>query len=276
MNKFKSLVLAVIGLLCSLSVSAYDFKVNGIYYSITSETDKTVAVTYLISSSDSYSGAVTIPESVTYSGSTYSVTSIGSYAFQGCGGLISVVIPNSVTSIGSSAFWGCYNLRLVLNNSNFTFKKGSESYGYIAYYAVVVCNGYEQVDDFIFTEEDGACSLRLYVGNETELVLPANYKGGNYGIGSYAFYDCDGLTSVVIPNSVTCIGSSAFRGCGGLNSVVIPNSVTSIGSYAFSACSGLTSVVIPNSVTSIEDNAFEGCSGLTSVVIPNSVTSINY
>ncbi len=93
-------------------------------------------------------------------------------------------------------------------------------------------------------------------------------------IGEYAFYNCFGLTSVTIPNSVTSIGSSAFRGCSGLTSVTIPNSVTSIGNEAFENCSGLTSVTIPNSVTSIGSDAFSLCSGLTSVTIPNSVTRI--
>ena len=58
---------------------------------------------------------------------------------------------------------------------------------------------------------------------------------------------------------VTSIGSSAFCECSGLTSVTIGNSVTSIGNYAFSYCSGLTSVIIPNSVTSIGDYAFSNC-----------------
>ena len=93
-------------------------------------------------------------------------------------------------------------------------------------------------------------------------------------IGQGAFFFCEGLTSVEIPNSVTSIGESAFWGCSGLTSVTIPNSVTSIGQGAFSSCLVLTSINIPNSVTSIGDYAFESCTGLTSVTIPNSVTSI--
>ena len=93
-------------------------------------------------------------------------------------------------------------------------------------------------------------------------------------IGDYAFFSCDSLTSVVIGNSVTSIGSYAFFSCDSLTSVVIGNSVTSIGSYAFYGCSSLTSVVIGNSVTSIGASAFASCISLTSVVIPNSVTSI--
>ena len=97
------------------------------------------------------------------------------------------------------------------------------------------------------------------------------YEGSVYrvtSIGSYAFYNCSGLTSVVIPNSVTSIGKSAFYGCSGLTSVMIPNSVTSIGESAFESCSGLTSVVIPNSVTSIGNGAF-GDTHLRTIVLQN-------
>ena len=89
-----------------------------------------------------------------------------------------------------------------------------------------------------------------------------------------AFYFCESLTSVTIPNSVTSIEQEAFSGCRSLTSVTIGNSVTSIGDQAFDFCSSLTSVTIPNSVTSIEYAVFSGCSSLTSVTIPNSVTSI--
>ena len=93
-------------------------------------------------------------------------------------------------------------------------------------------------------------------------------------IGDHAFEGCTSLTSVNIPNSVTTIAFSTFFECSGLTSVTIPSSVTSIGAYAFSLCSSLTSVIIPSSVTSIYNEAFYGCCGLTSVTIPSSVTSI--
>ena len=93
-------------------------------------------------------------------------------------------------------------------------------------------------------------------------------------IGGDAFWGCSGLTSVIIPSSVTSIGNSAFQDCSGLTSVNIPNSITSIGNHAFRNCSGLTSVIIPSSVTSIGQSTFQDCSGLTSVTIPNSITSI--
>ena len=78
-------------------------------------------------------------------------------------------------------------------------------------------------------------------------------------IGNYAFFYCDGLTSITIGNSVTSIEWCAFEGCSGLTSVTIPNRVTSIGNAAFHGCSGLTSITIPNSVTSIGSGAFYDC-----------------
>jgi hypothetical protein len=93
-------------------------------------------------------------------------------------------------------------------------------------------------------------------------------------IGDKAFAECDGLTSVSIPDSVTSIGDNAFAGCTSLASVAIPNGVTSIGEGVFENCNRLTSVTIPNSVTSIGEGAFYSCESLTSVSIPNSVTSI--
>ena len=89
-------------LLCMVGTQtfAYDAEINGIYYNF-SGTNATVTSRSIPSSNKTaYSGAVTIPESVTYNGKTYPVTSIGDRAFYLCSGLTSVTIPGSVTSIG--------------------------------------------------------------------------------------------------------------------------------------------------------------------------------
>ena len=112
-----------------------------------------------------------------------------------------------------------------------------------------------------------------------DVVIPKSvtYNENAYSvtsIGEYAFFDCSGLTSIIIPDGVTSFGKSAFYGCKGLTSITIPDGVTSIGEYAFYGCSGLTSIIIPDGVTSIGSGAFYGCSGLTSIIIPDGVTSI--
>ena len=97
---------------------------------------------------------------------------------------------------------------------------------------------------------------------------------GNSAFGSTSTTNISGLTSVIIPNSVTTIGGCAFMGCNGLTTLVIPNSVTTIEGSAFYGCSGLTSLVLSNNITVIEGNLFDGCSGLSSITIPEGVISI--
>ncbi len=109
----------------------------------------------------------------------------------------------------------------------------------------------------------------------TSVVIPDTYNGLPVKeIGNEAFDDCDSLTSIEIPNSVTTIGNSAFSVCTSLTSIEIPNSVTTIGNEAFYWCTSLTSIEIPNSVTTIGHSAFFNCYSLTSIGIPNSVTTI--
>jgi hypothetical protein len=122
--------------------------------------------------------------------------------------------------------------------------------------------------------------LAGYVSSPTgSLTIPTTVTDGvtSYqvtSIGDSAFYSA-GLTSLIIPNSVTSIQEYAFAYCSGLTSLSIGNSVTSIGYQAFAFCTGLTSLIIPNSVTSIQDSAFRNCTGLTSLSIGNSVTRID-
>ena len=103
-----------------------------------------------------------------------------------------------------------------------------------------------------------------------DVKIPENvtFAGEKYSvttIGKKAFFYCDTLTSVSIPNSVTTIGTEAFGNCRGLTSITIPNSVKTIEASAFWGCEGLTNVFLPNSVETIEASAFGSCENLKSI-----------
>lgn len=96
-------------------------------------------------------------------------------------------------------------------------------------------------------------------------------KGSKKLLCTNAFYPCEKLKTVKIPDGVISIRYEAFNGCSSLTNVEIPNSVKLIGGRAFAYCSSLTGIKIPDSVISIEDGAFAHCSSLTDVEIPDSV-----
>ena len=266
----RKLFLLFWALLATTCLWAHDFKVDGIYYNCLDGNN--VAVTYKGSSyySSAYSGEVTIPETVTYDGTTYSVTSIGMLAFHTCSKLTSITIPNSVTSIGDGAFFICPSLTSITIPNSVT-SIGNEAFdAFFSLTSMVVEEGnttYDSRDNCNAIIETATNTL---IAGCQNTIIPNSVTS----IGDWAFSDCSSLTSVTIPNSVTSIGNGAFSRCYSLTSVTIGNGVTSIGEKAFYNCSSLTSVTIPNSVTSIGNSAFEYCRSLTSITIPNSVTCI--
>ncbi len=272
MNRKNRIFIAIAMSLCvALPTLAYDFEVDGIYYNILDETAKTVEVTfsgnYSSSVENEYNGDVSIPNSVTYSGTSYSVTLISYQAFKGCTGLTGVTIPNSVTSIGSSAFSGCSGLTEITIPNSVTKIGERAFYDCTDLASIVISKSVSTIGRHAFTytqwynnQADGIIYLDNYClgykGRGSKLSGTLTLKANTRIIADYAFNRCSGLTDVTCPNSIISIGNSAFNSCNGIKTATIGNSVTKIGEYAFCGCKELTLINIPQTVTSIGKDAF--------------------
>ena len=228
---FRLLLLAS-AIATSLSAAAYDFESAGIYYNITG--NNTVEVTYSDRDNNTYSGSISVPETVTNNGTEYSVTKIGEYAFQGSA-VTSVSMPEGIISIDHNAFKGCQNLESV-------------------------------------TLPESLTTLGSYAFYSCKLLKTIKIPSGVTAIPSSCFYECSSLESVTIPEGVTTIGDYAFGYCN-LNALTLPESLEKIGDYAFADNYSLKSVNIPAKVKTIESNAFHNC-GLTDLVISEGVQTI--
>ena len=148
----------------------YDFAVNGIYYLITS--GNTVEVSFRDAGLNTYSGNVTVPETVPYGGVTYQVTGIGTGAFANCANLTGVTLPSTVTYISDFAFMSCPSL-------------GS----------VTLPNSLLTIGQRAFRDCTGLTSVTI-PNSVTTIGSSVTF------IGSYAFDDCDAL------RDVTCLAST--------------------------------------------------------------------
>ena len=187
----------ILSVIFSISASAYDVKVDGIYYLIPK---KNVAiVTY---GDNAYSGDITIPSSIKVNDVDYAVTSIREYAFKGCSSLTSVTIPNSVTRIERFAFSDCSGLTSVTIPNSVTS---------IGEYAFSGCSSLTSV-----TIPNSVTSIREYAFKGCSSLTSVTIPNSVTWIAEYTFKGCSSLTSITIPNSVRIIESGAFQSCSNL------------------------------------------------------------
>ena len=223
-----------------------EFTVGNLTYRVTD--DAMVEVANYVSEP---TGALVIPETVTHGGKKYSVTGIRGMAFYGCSDMTSVVIPSRIGKIEADAFYGCTGVTDVYCYANPLILKSWVDDGCddfkddgsttchvraVENYTNVYNNDFypeEKVNvTFVALEEntftaDGltynitsespkTVELIGYEGNEPTgaLVIPATVDGyGVTSIGDAAFFNCDNLTSLTIPDGVTTIGYMAFYNC---------------------------------------------------------------
>lgn len=419
----KKLFSLFVFLLSSINMSAEEFEVDGIRYNVlTTSPEYTVQVTGYNSE---YAGDLVLNGTVNNNGQTYKVTSIGSYAFNGCSNLKSIGdltactligegafrLCNSLesigdlsactsiegdafhgcssltsigdlsacTSIGNNVFNGCAKLKSVtisnavpptitgsLDNTDMTYLVPASAvadYRAADYWSdfkmrviskdathtwdvaapVLTSIGADQFENVMTLKVSGnidsddimymrnkmfnlhdldltnatfvASNKEYYSGCKTsnnsvggffdmdrlrsvklptsatviqggafsgcsnlyEVTIPVGIKqiedyqfiGGTWG----AFYNCDQLKTIQLPEGMTSVGSYAFSGCINLSAVAFPSTLITIGEYAFRGCP-LVSVSLPEHLISIRANAFDYNSSLTELRIPSSVESI--
>ena len=116
-------------------------------------------------------------------------------------------------------------------------------------------NNFYDLPDQINKISAGENKLSQQVDGTIQEITENDLKGITT-IGSYAFYDCKNLTSVIIPEGITAINYYAFYGCINLTNITIPSSVTTIVNYAFYDCSNLTVYLYSTIPPIIETSSF--------------------
>lgn len=229
---FKLTGVVVSAFILNVPVFAHDFEVDGIFYNYNLD-DGTAIVTSEyedVYSTRSYTGDMTIPNSVSINGRTLKVTAIGNHAFWHCENLKSVKLPETITSIGAVAFEYCIGLeKLIIPN-------GVVSIG---------ANAFQDCRNLVINE------------------IPQTVEKVDEG----AFSGCSGFSTLYLPNNVY-IGSSAFEGCKDLESVTI--SKGEIGQWAFASCPNLKQINILSEVNSIGCYVLQNCSDEISVYVEES------
>lgn len=180
---------------------------------------------------------------------TINAIEIDSYAFEKCMNLTKVTITSSVAKINKSPFFKCSKLVSIdvsENNNDYASYSGS------------------------LYSKDLSMLHEVPYGIKGQLTINKN----TLSIGDYALKNCEFITNVILPDSVTYIGVSAFEECLMLSSIKLPRDLVSISDSAFINCENLASIQFNDKLVSIGKSAFSSCKKLYSVTIPNSVLEL--
>lgn len=240
------------------------FESNGIVYGVTSES----SVEVLASGNNPYSGAVTIPQTVSYNGTDYTVTALGESAFESCRGLTALNLPATIRSFGSYCLYGYPLPTLQLPDSLRSI--GDHAFLYSDITSLHLPAQVEEFGESAFWTT-GLTSITVDEANQ-------HFRS----IGGW-LYSKDSLTLCVVPDGVggvinvpsfvRHIGYQAFGFNSHATSVSLPEGLVSIGDFAFNCCSNVNNIVIPSTVKRLGNCPFSYCPQLTNLSIANGNTN---
>lgn len=196
-------------------------------YKIIDKDSKTVSLIGFNSSKEEQKGDLYISSTVSYGNNTYSIISIGNYAFYNAG-INSIEINPSIVSIGGWAFANCTSLKTV------------------------------KLPEFVLEISEG-----LFSGcSSLEKIY---FSADVNSIGTAAFSNCGNLRSFTIPDGVTEIPMEMLSNCFSLSEILIPNSVTAINEKAFQGCTALKNIDLGTGVYYIGNYAFADCPNIQNI-----------
>ncbi len=168
-----------------------------------------------------------------------------------------------------------YGDRITFTTTNYDFAE-ENSDGKTIYYKILNSSGVNRTCEVQYLYYGSTDNNVAYEG---DIVIPSTvtHDGTTYNviqINEYAFYECQNLTKVIIPESVTAIGPYSFYNCTSLEEATLPNTISTIWDYSFRGCSSLKEIIIPSSVTTIRPYAFCGCHSVTELTVPGTVKTL--
>ena len=174
------------------------------------------------------------------------VTRIAEEAFyvpDGQSKLRSVYVPDSVKFIGQGAFKECSKLQLIRlpfigdggENTHVGYIFGADKYDKNA------LNIPTSLEMIVVGEGEKAVADRAFYGvKSVEAIVLLGVKS----IGKFAFYECDQLCYVGLPETLESIGDYAFSICQALVKIELPSSVKIVGLGAFYLCRSMCDMTL--------------------------------
>lgn len=307
MKRYSKTILIVTLLALVSTIKAERVQFGDLFYEIDDET-LTAKVTHNFEKNGygynyvSLPAHINVPESINVKDKNYTVTAIGTRAFEICEGLTSIELSNSITSLGSCSFAGCGLTSIIIPESvsaigieafqdcySLTDIKlpqhletiGKGAFSSTAITSITLPEGLTEIPNYLFshtslesiTLPSSVVKIGDYAFCWCENLKEINNINNIESIGVNAFGECKNIKSLTLTN-IHIIKESAFKDCISLMAVTFGNEELTIGSNAFANCTSLANVSFGNKLIDIEDYAFSECQGLKELNIPESIQRI--